>query len=93
MNTFSSIIGLWPSATALAEDLGENPVTVRAWAQRNSIPGDRWLLIVSAARRRGIQGVTLEVLARIAAGQIDASPIPSPPHAVLPQDGVSINPE
>ena len=71
METFSSIIGLWPSAEQLAADLnitGQNPgVTVRAWKRRDSIPPEYWNDIVAAAESRGFEGITLELLASIAA--------------------------
>jgi hypothetical protein len=64
--TFRDIIALWGSAEALATDLRTSGVTVRAWRNRDSIPGGWWTLIVDAAAARGIQGVSLEVLARAA---------------------------
>lgn len=67
MDTYADIIGLWPSAEALGDDIGESGVTVRAWRNRNSIPAYRWLDIVEAADARGIAGITLDVLASIAA--------------------------
>lgn len=68
--THSDIIGLWPSNDDLALDIDEKPGTVRKWRQRNSIPADKWLSVVRAARRRGLAGVTLELLAKIASGEI-----------------------
>lgn len=65
MQTFADIIGLWPNAVALADDIRERPVTVRAWKRRGSIPAGRWLAVVRAANQRG-HPVTLEVFAQIA---------------------------
>ncbi|WP_172822725.1 carph-isopro domain-containing protein [Paramagnetospirillum marisnigri] len=67
MKTFADIIALWGTATALAADIGETGLNVRAWRNRNSIPASRWLDVIAAAKRRGIEGVTLDVLARLAA--------------------------
>jgi hypothetical protein len=75
METYADIIGLWPSAEALGDDIGESGVTVRAWRNRNSIPAYRWLDIVKAADARGIEGVSLDALARIAATR---RPAPTP---------------
>ncbi len=65
-----AVIDLWPSAEALADDLDEKGVTVRAWKQRENIPADRDLKLIAAASKRGI-GLTLEHLARLRAGQTD----------------------
>lgn len=67
MQTVADIIGLWPNAVALADELGVSVITVRSWKQRNSIPPVHWLSLVDRAASRGIEGVTLEALARIAA--------------------------
>lgn len=69
MNTFAAIINAWESPGQLAEDLGEEPGTVRQWRNRDTLPDRVWKATVEAAERRGIAGVTLEVLADIAAGQ------------------------
>jgi hypothetical protein len=67
MQTFNEIIDAFPSAKDLASDLGEKPTLIAVWKHRDSIPVARWLEVVAAADRRGIRGVTLEALARIAA--------------------------
>lgn len=68
MESFASIIGLWPTAVALGADIDEKPGTVRRWAARNSIPADRWPSLIASAMRRGFgDKVTYETLARIAA--------------------------
>lgn len=55
------VINAWPSAAALARDIGERPGTVRIWRMRG-IPPRVYPAIVSAAEARGIEGVTLEAL-------------------------------
>jgi hypothetical protein len=84
MQTFPEIIALWPSAEALGVDVGVSGVVARAWRQRNSIPPEHWLGIVTAAERRGFLDtsgrpvVTLELLAHIAAQKLPHNP---PAHA------------
>lgn len=74
MTTFTDIINLWPTATELAADVSQTGLVVRAWRNRNSIPAEHWLRVVDAAARRGIEGVTLDLLARIAAGSSGTTP-------------------
>lgn len=62
LHRMDKIFSLWPTVAELARDIGENPITVRAWRRRRSIPADRDLLLVEAARRRGA-ALTLEDLA------------------------------
>ncbi|WP_422036560.1 carph-isopro domain-containing protein [Reyranella sp.] len=66
MQTFADIIDAWESPAALADDLGEEVGTVRQWRNRNRLPDRVWKKIVEAARARGIEGVSLDVLAGIA---------------------------
>jgi hypothetical protein len=62
MNPFRDIIDRWPSASALADDIGEKSVTVRAWRLAGrGIPANHFPAIVAAAQKRGID-VTLEQL-------------------------------
>ena len=65
---FSDVIDLWPSARVLAEDIGEKTASVHKWRQRNSIPGEKWLAVVSAAEQRGFE-LNLARLAAIAAAE------------------------
>lgn len=57
------IFDKWPSAAALASDLGKKYQTVAAWKQRGSIPAKYDLLLIEAAGNRG-ETLTLEDLAR-----------------------------
>lgn len=70
IKTFADVINLWPKpgATSLASDIGVAIITVRAWRVRG-IPAGYWIDLVAAAWRREIQGVTLELLAEMAARQ------------------------
>lgn len=65
MNTFAQIISLWPTISALADDIGVQYVTAQAMARRERIPSRYWNALVAGAQRRGFVGVTLEVLADI----------------------------
>ncbi|KLK91395.1 hypothetical protein AA309_20040 [Microvirga vignae] len=63
MKTVHDIIALWPSASELARDLGlkrESHGTVMK--ARGSIPVVHWPRLISAAKKRGIKGITYEVL-------------------------------
>lgn len=70
IKTFADIINLWPKpgANALAADIDIAIITVRAW-RRRGIPSGYWLDVIAAATLRGIQGVTLELFAEMAANQ------------------------
>ena len=57
-----SIIAMFPSAAALAREIGKNPITVRQWGNRGSIPGKYDVPILSAAKRLNVP-LTLEMLA------------------------------
>jgi hypothetical protein len=74
MKTISDILEAWPNREAFAADLGAKYATVSSWVLRKSIPADRWVEIVEHAARRGIPGVTFDVLARL-----HARPAPSQP--------------
>ena len=64
-----NIIALWPSASELARDLGqENAYRVHKWSARDSIPPENWLAVVEAGTKRGLN-LTLEQLARGAASR------------------------
>lgn len=67
--TFPDVISKWPNAGELARDINIKRGAVKQWRRRESIPSEYWLDIESAARRRGIEGVTVFVLAEIAMEQ------------------------
>jgi len=62
---FRAVIALWGSSKDLASDLGTSPERTRKWSERNSIPAEWWLSILttSVARRNGL---TADALAAIA---------------------------
>ena len=67
LGSFRSIIDLWPTKEAAADDIGADAGKVSKWWQRDSIPSPHWFAWVEAAGRRGFSGVTFELLARLAA--------------------------
>ncbi|MBE0530262.1 MAG: hypothetical protein IH626_05500 [Rhodospirillales bacterium] len=91
MQTFSDIIDLWPTAEVFASDVGINGALARQWRRRNNIPAAHWARVVDAASVRGYPGVTLEMMAAMAAGRGDcevcANYLP-PEEAALPGPSV-----
>lgn len=67
METFADIIGLWPTAESLGDDIGQTGLVVRAWKRRNNIPSEHWASVIRAAASRGLDGVTAEALTDLAA--------------------------
>lgn len=67
MNSFSDAINRLPSLRAFADDIGVDYVTAQAMRNRDSISDRHWLRVVAAASSRGLDGVTLEFLAALAA--------------------------
>lgn len=64
IHSFADLLKLW-AARDLAADLDAKEVTVRAWRQRG-IPAEYWLGVVASARKRNIEDITLDLLARLA---------------------------
>ncbi|MCO6407321.1 hypothetical protein [Hoeflea alexandrii] len=67
MSNFRNIIEKWPSRGEFAADLGVTPQHATNMYTRDGIPSKYWAALVSSASVRGIDGVTLDDLARIAA--------------------------
>lgn len=67
--SFSAIIALWPSLSDLATDLGVGYESAKAYKRRNSIPSEHWSALIKAADKRGIEGITAERLAALAANR------------------------
>ena len=65
MSTVSDIIGAWPSRADCAEDVGVSEKLIVSWVDRDRIPAGYWRSLVSAAKRRGLDGVTYDRLARL----------------------------
>ena len=80
MKTFVEIIDRWPSMSALAADLGVPYVNVQIMRFRDSIAAEHWSLIEEKAIARGIDGVTVKLMADIKASRSkhsDGKPRPS----------------
>lgn len=67
MKTFREVIDRWPSAAALARDLGLQYNTVAGWVRRDSIPAESWAAVIAAAKARNLEGVDAEALVQLAA--------------------------
>ena len=67
--SFRLIVELWPSREALAVDVGggADAGLISKWWQRDKIP-DKWWARVVATERAKSEGITLDALARLAAG-------------------------
>lgn len=63
MNSFSAIIAAFDGR--FAEAIGVEESHARVMKARDSIPSSRWLATVDAAQRLGVDGVTLDLLARL----------------------------
>ncbi len=67
MITFGDIIGLWGHKSDFAADLNVPYERAKAWAGRDSIPGQYFAAVAAAAQRRGYNQVTVQLLSDIAA--------------------------
>jgi hypothetical protein len=55
MANMERIYSAWGgNAEDMASDLGEKGVTVRQWRNRNSIPPERWPLIIEKSAAKGV---------------------------------------
>lgn len=62
MDTFTSLIGQWPTKSVLANDCRVDYGVVHQWGLRDSIPADYWPDVVTSARKNKIEGVSLKSL-------------------------------
>lgn len=67
MLSFTDVLALWPSLSALAGDIGVPYGVAKQWRMRNSIPPEHWQALIAAAKERRIAGVTADALTAIAA--------------------------
>jgi hypothetical protein len=67
MTTYTEIIDRWPSLHTFADDIGVRYGTAQVMRYRGSISAKYWQRVVAAAADRGIEGVTLDLLASIKA--------------------------
>lgn len=73
METVADVICAWETIEEFAADAGVKPNLAAVWKHRDSIPSSYWTRIVAAATRRQIQGISLEMLARIAAKRMSGA--------------------
>jgi len=66
ITTYASIITRWNSFKDFADDIGIDRKHAHAMFARDSIPPYHWLNVVKAASKRGYEGITYELLARLA---------------------------
>lgn len=72
IQTAADVMSRWPTDADFARDIGIKPTHAQVMKFRRSIPSSYWARIVSAAAERGIDGVTLDVLAAVAAARQEA---------------------
>jgi len=81
----ADIMALWPTDADFARDIGIKPSHAQVMQTRDSIPAPYWSKVVAAAAERGIEGVTLELLAQFAEAKsfqsITPAPLPEPERA------------
>jgi len=63
MNSFSAVIEAFGGR--FAEAIGVEESHARTMKARDSIPSTRWMATVDAAQKLGVEGVTLDLLARL----------------------------
>jgi hypothetical protein len=66
ITTYASIITRWPSFGTFAKDVGIPRKHAHAMYARDSIPPYYWLAVVKAADERGYNGITYELLVKLA---------------------------
>jgi hypothetical protein len=72
MDDWKSIIVALGGTGAVAGALNQSDSTVSGWQspERRGIPASHWAALVALAAARGVSGVTLEVLADLAAREV-----------------------
>ncbi len=78
ISTFAEVIDLWPSAEAMADDIGVQPGLPPVWKHRRAIPSKHWMAIAEAAKAREIHDVTVETLAALAAKSSSSPKLAAP---------------
>ena len=68
-HSHKSIIDAWPDLHAYAVDIQATYEAAKQMRRRENIPSEYWADAVAGASKRGIEGVTLERLAAIAASR------------------------
>lgn len=74
MRTFEEVFEAFGGPAALSKETGIPTYHTQTMKTRGSIPPGYWSEVVDAAARLGIEGVTLETLAAIAAAKAGREP-------------------
>lgn len=78
----NKIFSIWPRLSDMAREIGANPIAVRHWKRRGSIPGEYDVEIVRAAGARG-HSLTFQELAEARAVRKSGNPDCPNDHAAL----------
>lgn len=70
LTSFRSVIELWSSREAMAADVGARNWSVIKWWSRDTIPSKWWPAVLSTDTAKS-GGVTLDILARLAAREVE----------------------
>jgi hypothetical protein len=66
--SIKALVALWPSHEEMAVDIGAKPHQPRDWARRGRISAKYIDAVVRAARKRGYDRITHELIVRLNAG-------------------------
>lgn len=64
--TFTDLIGLWPDRPSFARAIGVKNITAQQMAYRDSINAKYFGAVIKAAKKAGLDEITLELLSEIA---------------------------
>lgn len=64
-SSVKDLMGLWPSLVEFSADVPAGYETVRQWFKRQSIPVRYWPDVIAGASRRGLEGVTSDLLMKL----------------------------
>jgi hypothetical protein len=65
INSFRALIELWETREAMASEIGAGSSTVSKWWQRDSVPAEWWVAVLSSKPAKAA-GVNAEALAALA---------------------------
>jgi hypothetical protein len=65
VGTIGNLLDLWGDRARLAADLGCGFETVEDWYREGRIPERFWVSVVASARKRGIPGISVRLIASL----------------------------
>ena len=65
IKSHKDIVALWPTVATFGSEIGVSTFTALQMNKRNSIGPDYWFAVVAAAKTRGFEGITIELLLRL----------------------------